>query len=92
MTNAPLPRGAVTNLTTETTRRSQGTRAVMASRSTGRPVGGRASGGWVIGWRRANEPGRCECCRCRIRTGDRVAEVLAGDDLMEICGDCAGPS
>jgi hypothetical protein len=90
MTNAPVSRGAATNLTAETTRRSQGSRGVVATPSAGRPAGGRASGGRVIRWGRATGPSRCDCCRCRIRTGDHVAQVLAGDVLLEVCADCVG--
>jgi hypothetical protein len=51
---------------------------------------GRASGGQIIGRRRAWEPMPCGCCRCRIARGDLVFEVLTASDLLNVCTDCVG--
>jgi hypothetical protein len=55
-----------------------------------RGCGGRAVGGRVVGRYRAGEPRRCECCRCRIRRGAFVFEVLTDNDVLEVCAECVG--
>jgi hypothetical protein len=55
-----------------------------------RSEGGRAGGGQIIGCYRATEPMSCGCCRCRVARGDLVFEVLARDDVLEVCSECVG--
>jgi hypothetical protein len=63
----------------------------MLTRSRG--LGGRATGGHLVGVYRASEPQRCGCCPCRIRPGQLVHAVAMSDDrLVAVCGDCAGAS
>jgi hypothetical protein len=58
-----------------------------------RSRGGRGVGGYVVrGGYRATEAQRCQCCRCRIKVGGLVYEVLVDDELLEVCVDCAGES
>jgi hypothetical protein len=56
-----------------------------------RSRGGNAIGGRIVGHYRARVAQRCQCCRCRIRRGGLVYEVLTADgDLLEVCADCVG--
>jgi hypothetical protein len=58
-----------------------------------RSRGGNAIGGRIVGGYRATEPQRCQCCRCRIRRGGFIYEVLTdAGDVLEVCADCVGTS
>jgi hypothetical protein len=57
-----------------------------------RRPGGRASGGTVLGRRRARGTVECECCSCRVLPGAPIFEVLTLDGELVVCGDCVGPA
>jgi hypothetical protein len=56
-----------------------------------RSRGGNAIGARIVGGYRARQPQRCLCCRCRIRRGGLVYEVVTADGrVLEVCVDCVG--
>jgi hypothetical protein len=57
-----------------------------------RRPGGRATGGRVLGRRRARWATTCECCSCAVAPGEPLYEVLTFDGEIEVCILCVGPA